>query len=142
MNKTAELLNFVFQNSQMGVTTTEQLLGIVQDDRFLKQLHHEYDEYKKMNDTARAALNEHGFDEEGITGFEKITTYLMINMQTLLNKTPSHIAEMMITGSNMGIIDATKKLREFADAKPEAIALMDTLLEMEERNTKDLKKFL
>ena len=33
-------------------------------------------------------LNENGYDEKGIGSFEKIRTYLMINLQTLTDKPP------------------------------------------------------
>ncbi len=34
MNGNAELLNFIYQNSQMGVTTLKQLLDITKDEVF------------------------------------------------------------------------------------------------------------
>jgi len=38
MNGNAELLNFVYQNSQMGVDTIKQLIGIAEDNEFKKHL--------------------------------------------------------------------------------------------------------
>ena len=38
MNKNAELLNFVYQNSQMGVHTLEQLIDIAENDNFKQHL--------------------------------------------------------------------------------------------------------
>lgn len=38
MNGNAELLNFIYQNSQMGVDTIRQLMDIVQDAEFNKHL--------------------------------------------------------------------------------------------------------
>ena len=66
----------------------------------------------------------------------------MINMQTMTDKSPSHIAEMLIIGSNMGIINAVKKLKEYKDAEPDIIALMERLLRFEENNVQQLKAFL
>lgn len=142
MNGNAELLNFIYQNSQMGVHTIQQLMEIVEDDDFKKHLESQFNEYKEIHHAAQKALNKNGYDEKGIGALDKIKTYFMINMQTLTDKTPSHIAEMLIIGSNMGIINATKNLKKYSDAEPDIINLMKRLLEFEENNIQELKKFL
>lgn len=142
MNGNTEMLNFIFQNSQMGVDTIKQLLDIVEDENFKKYLESQFNEYKEIICAAKKALNENGQDEKGISKLDKIKTYLMINMQTIMDKTPSHIAEMLIIGSNMGIIDAIKNLKKYNAAEPSIINLMEKLLKFEEGNVQELKKFL
>ncbi|MFL0248078.1 hypothetical protein [Candidatus Clostridium stratigraminis] len=142
MNGNTELLNFVFQNSQMGVDTIKQLMDIVKDENFKKYLESQFNEYKQIHLAAQKALNENGQDEKGINALDKIKTYLMINMQTMTDKTPSHISEMLIIGSNMGIIDAVKKLKKYKDAEEDIIKLMEKLLKFEEDNVQQLKQFL
>ncbi|WP_142414216.1 hypothetical protein [Hathewaya massiliensis] len=142
MNGNTELLNFIFQNSQMGVDTINQLLGIVEDENFKKHLQSQLNEYKEIHLTAQKALNENGHDEKGISTFDKIKTYFMINMQTMTDKTPSHISEMLIIGSNMGVIDAIKNLKKYNEAEPSIIKLMEKLLKFEEDNVQQLKQFL
>lgn len=126
----------------MGVHTLEQLIDIVEEYEFKRQLESQYREYQDIHRAAKEALNENGYDEKGIGAFDKIKTYLMINMQTMTDKSPSHIAEMLIIGSNMGIINAVKKLKEYKDAEPDIIALMERLLRFEENNVQQLKAFL
>jgi hypothetical protein len=142
MNGNVELLNFVYQNSQMGVVTIKQLIDIAKDENFIRNLESQFSEYKEIYSLAEKMLNENGYNEKGISAFEKIRTYLMINMQTLTDKTPSHIAEMLIIGSNMGVINAVKNLKKYKEAKPEIIRLMEKLLKFEENNIQELKQFL
>ena len=142
MNGNAELANFIYQNSQMGVDTIEQLMGIVEDNNFKRHLKSQFNEYKKIHDAAQKSLNENGYDEKGISTLSKIKTYLMINIQTLTDKTPSHISEMLIIGSNMGVINAVKNLKKYKDAEPGIISLMEQLLKFEENNIQQLKEFL
>jgi len=66
----------------------------------------------------------------------------MINMQTLTDKTPSHISEMPIIGSNMGVIDAVKDIKRYQEAEREIVGLMEILLRFEENNIQQLKSFL
>jgi hypothetical protein len=142
MNGNAELLNFVYQNSQMGVDTIKQLIGIVEDEKFKKHLESQFNEYKEIHQAAQKSLNENGYDEKGIGTLDKIKTYLMINIQTLTDKTPSHISEMLIIGSNMGVINAVKNLKKYKDAESGISGLMERLLKFEENNIQQLKEFL
>ena len=143
MNQNAELLNFIYQNSQMGVSTISQLLKIAKDDAaFKSQLQTQFEEYNEVHEEAKQKLNANGYDEKGITALEKLKTYLMINMQTLTDKSSSHIAEMLIIGSNMGVLDAVKNLKKYPAAEIDIRELMQKLVKIEENNVQQLKKLL
>lgn len=142
MNGNAELLNFIYQNAQMGTETIRQLADIVKDKEFITHLKTQYQEYKEIVEQARNLLNQNGYDEKGINAFEKLRTYLMINMQTLTDKSASHIAEMLIIGSNMGVINCVKNLKKYSNADKNIRDLMDRLLKSEENNIQQLKNFL
>ncbi len=142
MNGNAELLNYIYQNSQMGVDTIKQLTAIVEDAQFKTHLESEFTEYNEIHIAARKALNENGYDEKGISAMEKIKTDLVLSMQTLTDKSPSHISEMLIIGSNMGVINAVRSLKKYQNAEPSIVSLMERLLKFEENNIQQLKAFL
>ena len=143
MSADAEMLNFVYQNSQMGVETLNQLLPMIDNEAFKKRIEPQLKEYKQIHEEAKELLNRHGYDEKGIGALEKIMTYLMIDMKTLMDKSSSHIAEMLIQGSNMGIIDAVKRINQYEkEAEKEVTALMKRLLKFEENNVERLKDAL
>lgn len=142
MNGNAEMLNFIYQNSEMGVNTIGQIIELVKEAEFKEQLNSQLAEYEKINKEAKAMLNQHGYEEKGINSFDKIKTYLMINIQTLTDKTASHISEMLIIGSNMGMIDAIKNIKKYSEAEKDIVKLMQRLLKFEEDNIKKLTEFL
>ncbi len=142
MNGNVELLNFIYQNSQMGVDTLKQLIAICEDEEFKKILTAQYDQYEEINCATKKMLIENGYDEKGIGAFDKIKTYLIINMQTLTDKSVSHISEMLVIGSNMGVINAIKNIKNYNDAAPSILKLMGKLLQFEEENIQQLKNFL
>ena len=142
MNDNARLLNFVYQNAQMGVDSIRQLMGIEENKELKEHLKTQFQGYEEFQNTARQMLEENGFDEKEISAFSKISTYLMINMQLLTDKSATHIAEMMIQGSNMGVIDAIKNLNECEDAEQDIRNLMEKLQKFEEHNIEKLKEFL
>lgn len=142
MNGNAEFLNFIYQNSQMGVDTINQLIGITDKEDFKKLLLSQYNEYNEIHSIAKQKLNENGYDEKGIGTLDKVKTYIMLNIQTLNDNSASHIAEMLIIGSNMGVINAVKNLKKYREAEPDIKKLMERLLEFEEDNIQQLKNFL
>ena len=139
---TEELLQFVYKNSEMGIVTIDQLLGIVKDKEFREQLETQRKEYGEICREAKELLNENGVDEKGLNAFQKVRSYLMIDMGTMADKSVSHIAEMMMIGSNMGVIKSLQNLRRNKDAEPKITALMERLHKTEENNIQQLKKFL
>ncbi len=142
MDGNTELLNYIYQNSQMGIKTIEQLLDIVEDKEFTMHLQTQLEEYKKLNQAAIQMLQERGHEEKEIGNMEKISAYISINMKTLTDKTPSHISEMLIQGSTMGTIDASKNIKKYASADSSILKLAEKLLKTEEDNIEQLKKFL
>lgn len=142
MSGNAELLNFIYQNSQMGVDTISQLLEISQDGEFKAHMCRQLEGYQEFHKEARQCLNQNGYDEKGISTFEKVRTYLMVNIQTMTDKTSSHIAEMLIIGSNMGVVDAIKNIRKYKDVEKDIVKLMERLKKFEESNIEKLKEFL
>lgn len=143
MSADAEMLNFIYQNSQMGVETLNQLIPMIDNEAFKKRIEAQLKEYEQIHEEAKKLLNRHGYDEKGIGALEKIMAYLMIDMKTLMDKSSSHIAEMLIQGSNMGIIDAVKRTNQYEkEAEKEVTALMKRLLKFEENNVERLKEAL
>lgn len=126
----------------MGIDTIKQLIEIVEDENYKRHLESQHKEYNEIHCAAQKALNENGYDEKGIGTLKQIRTYLMINIQTLSDKTPSHISEMLIIGSNMGVINAVKNLKKYKGAEPSIVSLMERLLKFEENNIQQLKSFL
>ena len=125
MSGDAELLNFIYQNSQMGVDTIRQLIGVVEDKDLKEHLKTQFQGYEEFHQAAKELLNEHGYDEKGLGIVEKARTYFMINLQTMTDPSASHIASMLITGSSMGIVEAIQKYRQYEDADPKIRDLMD-----------------
>ena len=129
MSADAEMLNFIYQNSQMGVETLNQLIPMIDNEAFKKRIEAQLKEYEQIHEEAKKLLNRHGYDEKGIGALEKIMAYLMIDMKTLMDKSSSHIAEMLIQGSNMGIIDAVKRINQYEkEAEKEVTALMRRIM--------------
>ena len=142
MNGNVEFLNYIHQNSGMGTDTIKQLIGICKDEEYKKVLHSQLSEYKMIHSASDQKIKQFNKDSKDINVFSKVSSYFMINLNTLLDKSPSHISEMLIQGSTMGIIDITKKLKEYPNADKEIRDLANKLLKLEQNNVDQCKKYL
>jgi hypothetical protein len=59
-----------------------------------------------------------------------------------MDKSTSHMAEMLINGSTMGITDAIKKINQYQGAETRILDLMEELQKFEEKSLEKLKGFL
>jgi len=65
-----------------------------------------------------------------------------IHYNTMLNTSTSHIAEMLIRGSNNGILEMEKALKNNLKAGEKSTFLAKQFIEFEEKNVKRLKQYL
>ena len=138
-SQTTTLLNDVFQNAQMGVDSTQRLIELVEDKPFQSVLIAQRNRYQDVYDRTLQLSDQ---ELKGKKTLQKLSSTMMINLQTIKDKTPSHLAGMMIQGNTMGVIDMTKSLRENQAADPPVLALAQDLLSMQKVNIEEMKPYL
>lgn len=142
MNQNTEFLNYIYQNAQMGIDAVKQLSEKTDDPAFGNQLRSQLQEYQSITDAAVSQLHQSGHTEKDLPKMAEIGVYMSIEMKSLTNHSPQHISEMMIQGSNKGIIEITKNMKKYPDAALEIKQLADKLLKIEQSNIESLKSFL
>jgi hypothetical protein len=127
----------------MGKDTLRQLMGLTNDPGFSTLLQSQFSEYNAVNHISEQKLKARHKEAKDISPLSKASAYLSINLNTLVNKKPSHISEMLIQGSTMGVIDITRKINDYQmTADKEVIDLAGSLLSIEQRNIEECKKYL
>ncbi len=142
MKENIELLNYIYQNCKMGILSLEQIMELTDDPSFTKTLKKQLSLYDKISDKVIKEINNKGCVEKDISTFTKIKTYFMINVQAISDKSTSHLAEMLIIGSTMGVIDTVKNLRKYEDSCEAHLNLLNELHQIEEKNIFVLKQYL
>lgn len=142
MNGNIEFLNYIYQNSGMGKDTIKQLIEISKNEEYKKVLQCQLEGYKEIHNIAEKKIEELNKEAKDINVFSKVSSYIMININTLMDKSPSHISEMLIQGSTMGIVDITKRINEYPNADKDIIDLANKLLKFEQNNVEECKKYL
>ncbi|HHY52945.1 MAG TPA: hypothetical protein GX499_06855 [Clostridiales bacterium] len=135
-------LNNVYKNASMGIKATEMLIDKTEDVEFSKTLHKFLVDYTDVKDKAAEALAEYGQRPQSSALMEDGALWMGVQMNTLLDKTSSHMAEMLIQGSSMGMIDNTKTLNTHKNLSPKVEKLTRRLNEIEENNVEAMKRYL
>ena len=143
MTNSTDLLQSIYQNAQMGVRTLEHMLSFTEDGPLKKHMEAQLRGYLSLQTEAEHLLRDAGQNPLGLNALEKARTSVMVSLESLTDKSPSHLAEMLLIGSNMGVIDALKNLRKFeGEADKNLCTLMRKALVFEENNAERLKKFI
>lgn len=137
-----ELLNSVCQNAEMGRNSIMHVIKITDDPPFRRALENQLSEYQKLYDSADEMLRQRGSEPDDSHTAAKMMSYMMANLKTINDNSPSRIAEMMIQGSTMGVVKIQKQIREYSGGDERVSDIADKLLKTEQANIEEMKKFL
>lgn len=142
MNQDAELLSAIYKNAKTGYHSTDALLPKANQGKFGGELRSCREQYQSFAQDASRRLEEMELSAKGPNPLSKLSMQMGIAANTLLDSSPSHLAEMMINGSTMGIIDMEKRLKQCGESDPEVQKLGQDLLEFEQQSIDRLKGYL
>lgn len=141
-DQTIKLYKSIQKNAQMGQGTVTHLLGAHPGKELEESLRKQRAEYTAVNRKAASELRKMGEKPKGLSFFEKRRTDMMVSLSLMGRKDDRHMAQMLMNGGTMGLIDAQKRLSDAPDADEEARDLMQRLSDFEENTIKEMKPFL
>jgi len=140
-NKNLEILNSLFQNTTMAISSLSAIIPKTKDAKLKGELQAQFDKYHQQNEEIRKQIYAQNAEPRDISMLTKKSVNLNIGMSTLTNKSSGHIAEMMIQGTNMGVIDINKLLNQ-ATVDENIKHQAENILSSEQQYIDKLKSFL
>ena len=140
----AQMLDKMYKNVKMGSDSMVNILSKVKDSGLKQELTNQLDQYEKYSKQVAGMI----YDEGGTPKEENILTKagskIGIEMNTMMDSTPSHLAEMVIEGATMGMTDMTKTIREYENknCSEGAMKLAKEIAHFEDKSVDSLKKYL
>ena len=126
----------------MGMDAINFILDKVENNDFRKELNNQYNQYKKISDRICELYPEYSKKHPHKTStINKVMTWYGIEIKTAMDDSTSKIAELLMQGTNMGIIEG-RKLLNHKQTDKEVHKLVQEYVEMQERDVEKLKKFL
>ncbi|MBO5327297.1 MAG: hypothetical protein J6A84_04160 [Clostridia bacterium] len=137
-------LGEIYKNAKMGADSIINLLPHVKEDSLRSVMTMQLDGYEKYAARAAEALCKMGLEAKEENIITRFSARIGVAINTMIDSTASHIAEMMIEGSNMGVTDMTKLLNSQGPrgACKEATRLAREIIAFEEHNLEMLKRYL
>jgi uncharacterized protein (DUF305 family) len=142
MNRDSEFLTKIYQNAKMGYDSISYVSEKTDDAKMKDALLAQHSQYMDIASKATQLLSDEDEIPKDKGVMAQACLWSGVQMNTAADKSPDHIAEMMMQGNMMGVIDLSRELRRYSDAKPEVIKLGETLIETEENNIQKMKEFL
>ena len=142
--KEAEMLEQLYKNVKMGSDSIVKLLPKVSDGSFKTDLTDQLNGYESLATDIKARLKEMGAEAKEENAMVKLWSNIGISVNAMMDSTDSHLAQMIAEGSNMGITDSIKLLREYenTNVSEAALRLVREVIKFEENNLERAKKYL
>ena len=101
---------------------------------------YQYDEYNKILNEVNDELTDYDDFPKELNPMQKAMGWMGVEMNTLTDKSNSKIAELMIQGTNMGIIEG-RKLLNHKEIDPNVTRIAKEYATMQEEAIEKLKNF-
>lgn len=139
---TVRLLKECDSGCKMAVSSMEQILSYVSDEKLKKTIENyeqkhqdmEYEAFKQLRE-----LDEYGKEPDKMaSAFSKVST----DMKMMMKGDDKQAAKIMMDGCNMGIQSICGFKNQYAGASKESMALADRLIRTEETFRDEMKAYL
>ena len=138
----AEMLNHVYQAADMGRTGILDVLKLTEDALFRDALTQQLAEYDKLMAQAGEMMRQRQIRREEANPVSKLSSQMMTTVKSLSDRSPSHLAEMMIQGNTMGVTKSVKHLNDYQQGDAEVRRLAERMLATEQANIEQMKTYL
>lgn len=145
MKQNKDILDEVNKGAVMGMDAIKDILPKVEDKVFKEVLDGEYEKYKKISKRIEDIYEEYTIKDEDpreTSTANKVMTKMMVDMKTMNDTSTSKLAELLMQGTNMGIIEGRRLLNKKDNIDEEVYDILKDFVEMQEDSIETLKKYL
>ena len=149
MDNNAELndlnvLDEINKGATMGMDAIEFIEKKVGDENFRNVLNTEYGKYQEISNRANELYDRYPTEKEPheTSAMNKIMTWWGVQMKAMSDKSNSNLSEMLLTGTNMGVIEGRRLINQNPHIDADIHTLLCDFVKMQEDSYECLKKFL
>lgn len=126
----------------MGKDAIHFIMDKVENQSLREELEKQYNKYQQMTDKINMLYPEYSDKTPHKTNaINKALTWYGIEMRTLSDSSDSKLTELLLQGTNMGIIEG-RRLMNHKKANKEVKSLIQAYVDMQEECVESLKPFL
>ena len=138
----------IYKNMKMGADSLLDIMGKVKDETLRVELTKHMEGYLSFAEKAKSHVKEASEEAKEENILTRMAAKMGMAMNTVVDSTTSHLAEMVIEGSTMGVTEMTKILnsigrtegedKDFAEVK----STLKEIIAFEEKNIAQMKAHL
>ena len=142
-NQNLNILDEVNKGATMGMDAISFVSDKVSDSKFKEVLDTEYNKYKKISQRVNDLYANYSNKEPHETNtMNKMMTWYGIQMKTMADDSNSKLSEILMQGTNMGIIEGRRLMNQNTDIAPDVKNILNDFVVMQEDSVEALKKYL
>ena len=142
MDKNVEALKEICKGVKMGMNSIEYLQDKVQGNNLANYLKHEYSMYDNILDKLNDAFSNYDMEPNKPSFGSKAMLWYGIQTNTITDHTDSKLSELLMQGTNMGIIEGRRILNANPDLDTDVKNLINDFVSYQEDSVEKLKEFL
>ena len=142
-NNNLNVLDEVNKGATMGMDAIDYVVSKVGDVEFKKVLDLEYNKYKDISRRVNDLYANYSSKEPHETSpMNKMMTWYGVQMKTMTDQSNSKLSELLMQGTNMGIIEGRRLLNQNKNLAPNVEQILNEFVTMQEDSVETLKKYL
>ena len=99
-------------------------------------------EYNNLLARVKTEMENYADETEQLNPMQKAMGWMSVEMSTLTDRSNSKISEMMLQGTNMGIIEGTKLWNQNPNVSENVKNILKDFISFQENTVEKLKKYL
>lgn len=141
-DRTIKLIDDAYKTVRMGSYAIDCIMDKIEDKKLEDLMHKQNKYYLESTKSIEAIAPKYNHELSDINFMAKGMSGASINMKTMFNKESSHISEMLIEGTTMGITTLIKERNDNNDLDSDLLGIVDKIISYLERFVESLKEFL
>lgn len=143
-NNNLNILDEVNKGATMGMDAITYVSEkVTTDNKFKNVLDTEYNKYKDISKRVNDLYSNYTTKEPHETNkMNKMMTWYGIQMKTMNDDSTSKLSELLMQGTNMGIIEGRRLMNQNSDIAPDVKNILNDFVVMQEDSVETLKKYL
>lgn len=139
---TIKLLRECDAGIKMGVSSIDEVLEYIHDDTFRQCLSECKKQHEGLGQEIQTLLDQYHDDGKDPNPIAKSMSWMKTNAMLMMNESDETIADLLTDGCNMGVKSLNRYLNQYKAASERAKDITKRLINLEEKLTIDIRKFL
>lgn len=136
------VLDESWRNARMGREAINVIIGKVEDEELALDLNRQACKFVQLEEKLQKKYQKVGELPPEDNFLNRTMLWGGIQMNTLLNASTEHLADLMIQGNTRGITELMKAVKANKNVQKEYCEMAEELMDFEEKNIEKLKAYL